>query len=276
MLSVIEPYMQRPALYAPSTAEFWDDPHISKGMLQAHLDPGLDGATRNHGFVRASVRWIAALVPPERHRNLLDLGCGPGLYAALFDAAGYRVTGIDRSQRSIHYAQASARTRGQQIAYQVGDYLALDYSAQFDVATLIYCDFGVLSTGSRIELLQRVYAALRPNGIFLFDVFTPLQYAGQGESRHWDYQEEGFWSSSPYLCLESLYRYEKEHTFLRQHLIVTQGEVACYNIWEHTFEREELITDLSRAGFRVQGWYGDIAGGALCAESKQICIVAKK
>ena len=35
----------KPELYAPSTGNFWDDKHISKGMLEAHLDPDINAAT---------------------------------------------------------------------------------------------------------------------------------------------------------------------------------------------------------------------------------------
>lgn len=275
MLHVIEKYMQRPPLYAPSTAKFWDDTHISKGMLQAHLAPSLDSATRNYRFVQKSAQWIETVAPPQRP-HLLDLGCGAGIYAELFDDAGYKVTGMDLSRRSLQYAQSSAQAKGKNITYLLSDYLTLDCPNEFDIVTLIYCDFGVLSTENRMRLLKRIYATLRPNGIFIFDVFTPFQYASQEECRHWEYEEGGFWSAAPYLYLESLYRYDEQNTFLQQYLVVTQREVNCYNIWQHTFTKEEIIKDLSRVGFSVQGIYGDISGAILCAESKQLCIVAKK
>lgn len=48
-------YLGRPELYAPSSAPFWDDEHISRGMLVAHLDPQWDAASRNHAFIDQSV-----------------------------------------------------------------------------------------------------------------------------------------------------------------------------------------------------------------------------
>ena len=50
--------MQRPELYQACTSRFWDDEHISKGMLESHLDPEQDGATRPHKFVDKSVDCI--------------------------------------------------------------------------------------------------------------------------------------------------------------------------------------------------------------------------
>ena len=57
-----------------------------------------------------------------RDSNLLDLGCGPGIYAELFYQYGYQVTGIDLSKRSISYAQASAKQKGFDIIYLRSDY----------------------------------------------------------------------------------------------------------------------------------------------------------
>jgi len=100
MLSKLSNYLVKPELYAPGTGIFWDDDHISKGLLEAHLSPDWDAATRNHEFVDKSVNWIASIANPEKYNKLLDLGCGPGLYAERFHKAGYSVTGIFRIQET--------------------------------------------------------------------------------------------------------------------------------------------------------------------------------
>ena len=50
---------EKPSLYAPSSAPFWDDEHISEYMLKAHLDPEIDAASRRHDFIEQSAKWIA-------------------------------------------------------------------------------------------------------------------------------------------------------------------------------------------------------------------------
>ena len=51
---------ETPKVYEKSTSAFWDDEHISKYMLEAHINPNEDGATRKMDFVRKSVDWITA------------------------------------------------------------------------------------------------------------------------------------------------------------------------------------------------------------------------
>ena len=121
--------MKKPALYEKGTGELWTDEHISKGMLDAHLNPDWDAATRNHATVREIVRWISSIAPAEKYHNLLDLGCGPGIYAEEFHKAKYKVSGMDFSERSINYAQNSAHEKNLPITYYFQSYLTLDLSA---------------------------------------------------------------------------------------------------------------------------------------------------
>jgi len=172
MFNELKKYTTKPKLYAPSTNKFWDDEYISKGMLAAHLNPNWDAATRKPEFLDKSVNWISKIAPPPQYKFLLDLGCGPGLYAERFSSAGYSVTGVDFSKRSIAYAKEQTLLNKSNIEYHYQNYLTIDYIEQFDVVTLIYCDYPALSITDRFILLRKVYQALRPNGKFVFDVFT--------------------------------------------------------------------------------------------------------
>jgi 2-polyprenyl-3-methyl-5-hydroxy-6-metoxy-1,4-benzoquinol methylase len=266
----------RPKLYEPSSAKFWDDEHISKGMLEAHLNPEVEAATRKLDFVDRSASWITSLAMKQEYTELLDLGCGPGIYAERFYKKGFRVTGIDLSHRSVDYARASAKQKNLHIFYLCQNYLELDYQEQFDVVTLIYCDFGVLSDADRNSLLKRIFRTLKPGGTLIFDVFTPNSYKDVKESKNYSYQEGGFWNKNPHLCFDLLYRYDECNTFLHQYVISTAASTQCYNVWEHTFTVEELERDLKEAGFGAVNFYGDVAGAALMEASDTICVAAGK
>ena len=260
MFTQLMAMMNKPTLYEKGTMELWTDEHISMGMLKAHLNPNIDEATRKHITVKEIVKWISAVAPAEKYCNLLDLGCGPGIYAEEFCKLGYNVTGLDFSARSINYAKNSAREKNLPITYYQCDYLSMDFTEKYDLITLIYCDFGVLSTKDRNNLLKRIYTALKPNGLLILDVFTPHQYLGREEYKNWEYTESGFFSAEPHLLLNSLYRYDEQNTFCNQHIILTEQDIKHINIWEHTFTKGELSKDLNLAGFVKKNFYGDITG----------------
>jgi len=99
MLNQLLASLRKPALWQRSSEPLWDDDHISRQMLAAHLDPDLDAASRRHDVIDRSVAWLGSVIPAGG--RVLDLGCGPGLYTSRLAAMGYDVTGIDYSRRSI-------------------------------------------------------------------------------------------------------------------------------------------------------------------------------
>ncbi|MFV0399581.1 MAG: class I SAM-dependent methyltransferase [Oscillospiraceae bacterium] len=276
MLDKISKYLHKPALYAPGTGDIWEDEHISKGMLEAHLNPDVDSASRKHEFMDRSARWISSLVPPSDYPALLDLGCGPGLYSERFYSAGYTVTGVDISPRSIAYAKEQAALLDHDIDYRIQDYLALDEVEQYDVITLIYCNYPVFSVTDRLALAKKVYRALRKGGKFLLDVFTPAMR--REESHTWYYcPEANFFSEKPYLCLDSVYQYgDEDETELRQNIVVTDDGVQCYNVWDHFFTKEKLLSEMKAAGFHMSEFYGDVAGAPYNEAGDAICGVFTK
>lgn len=148
--------IKRPKPYTASTAPFWEDVHISKGMLEAHLNPTTSAATRLLPFVDQSISWIHSLFPSKLYPELLDLGCGPGLYAERFNNVGFKVTGVDISQRSIEYATTQAKVKNLPILYINANYVDMTFNRKFDIITLIYCDYSALNKQNRINLLKKI------------------------------------------------------------------------------------------------------------------------
>lgn len=279
MFAKLMALLSKPVLNVQSTVDthsLWDDEHISKGMLNAHLNPAWDAATRNHAFIDTSTSWIAKLAPPPQYAKLLDLGCGPGLYAERFAKAGYSVTGVDFSKRSIDYAKEQTERNGSGIEYLCQNYLTLDAVQQFDIITLIYCDYAVLPITDRLTLLKKVYQALKPDGKFLFDVSTPKMR--RAESRSWLLCESGgFFSEKPHLLLEAVYQYDDDDkTELRQHVVVTGEEVHDYRVLDHYFTKESLESEIQPIGFKACEFYGDVAGKEYSDTGETICGVFTK
>lgn len=64
---------------------------------------------------------IESLAGDVAKRNLLDLGCGSGVYSLRFAGLGARVTGLDLSPVMIEMAQEKARARSLELDLQVAD-----------------------------------------------------------------------------------------------------------------------------------------------------------
>ena len=269
-------YMKKPKLYENSTFRFWDDEHVSKGLLEAHLDSDFEAASRNKDFMDSSVEWIWRIAPAQEYKRVLDLGCGPGFYADRFTDKGYLVTGIDFSGRSIEFAKEDARVKNQDIEYIYMNYLDIDYNKQFDLVTLIFCDFGVLSEADRILILKKIHKALRVGGRAIIDVSSHREFEGKKENSSWYISEGGFWKPDRHICLESHIIYENNIRLDQFIIIDSKGKVDTVRNWFKPFTREEIVAEFQRAGFDKVDVYSDVAGRTYTDDSKTICVVVEK
>jgi len=270
-------HMKKPKLFAKSTAPFWDDPHISKHMLQAHLDPKSNLASRKHLTIDKSVEWIIKALALQKGDHILDLGCGPGLYCTRFAEKDMMVTGIDYSKRSVQYAKEYAASNKLNINYICKNYLTIDYNDAFDLVTLIYYDFGVLADGDRDVLLNKIHSAVKPGGYFVFDINTPKYHNSVKEERTWVYEENGFWRPIPYLLFTEKIKYPQHDVLLTQYFVLdNNSNFDIYRIWDHAYTKDSISHVLTNAGFRALQFYGDIMGSEYSDNSKTMAIIAKK
>jgi len=269
-------YLERPSLYKQNEVNFWNDEHISKHMLTAHLNPDYEGASRKLSFIEQSVKWIQETTPSSEYPQLLDIGCGPGLYTERFCKAGYRVTGLDFSKRSIEYAKSSANKQGLDITYIYQDYLKMDYENVFDLATFIYCDYGALSNENRALILRKIYHSLKSGGKLLLDVFSMATYNEFEELNTWKVHENGgFWSAEKYLSLNAQYKYSGNVT-LEQIFVITDNRIREYCIWNCCFTPETLKKEVHGAGFKKFEVFSDVTGKPYMRDSPTIAVFLGK
>ena len=270
MYKSLAAHLKRPNLYERTTEQFWNDPYIATQMLEAHLNPGIDAASRKPEFITRCADFVASLVP--KGASLLDIGCGPGLYTTQFAKRGLHVTGLDFSENSIAYAEA--HDSGSE--YILGDYLSMDFENAFDVITLIWCDYGALIPAERGELLKRVTKALRPGGLFMLDVFTSQKSAGKQESTAWSVNPSGgFWSPKPHICFNAEYFYDDIAEASRT-VVITHDGTRCFNIWNCFFTKQTLLDEVANYGLVEHGFYGDFTGQPYVDDADIFCAVLQK
>ncbi len=276
---IVKDHLNPPLFENGKTQEdFWDNEHISKMMLMAHLNPNWDAASRKPETIKATCNWILSTLGLEPGQKIMDLGCGPGLYATEFCDYGLEVVGVDYSKRSIDYARQQAGLKQQAIDYRYQNYLEIEDHGVYDVITLIYCDFGVLSQSSRTQLLQRIFRALKPGGYFVFDVWSTAYEELTAAYKNWVIHEKtGFWKSEPHLELIHKTYDQETAVSLKQHIIVQeQSEISVFNLWEQCYTPESIEALLIENGFDVVSVVSDLTGANYTPESKSIGIVAKK
>jgi SAM-dependent methyltransferase len=276
-IDFIKQFQERPVPFTPGEPLFWDDPHISAQMLKAHLNPDNDLASRRPQTIQKSVDWLTASLDLQAGDSVLDLGCGPGLYAARLAEQGLHVTGVDYSRRSIEYATEFARQSNLDIRYRYQDYLTLDDEGDYDAALLIYGDYCPLAPEQRKVLLTNIQRALKPGGYFVLDVTTPIHRKRHGSHNGWYAVESGFWKPGPHLGLEEGFDYSEQSIYLDQAVVIEEsGMVSVYRNWFQDFTRETITAELEAGGFAVQSVWNDLFGTPFTEDTEWIGILARK
>lgn len=183
----------------------WHDPAFSQRMLREHLSQAHDAASRRTPTIDAQVAWIHAELLGGTPKRVLDLGCGPGLYAERLAALGHRCLGVDVSPASIAYARERALDLPPPAAprYLLGDVRTADLGAGHDLAMMLYGEFSVFRPNDARALLRRIHAALADDGLLLLEPHTEAAVrAIGGAPARWSSHARGLFSDAPHLLLE--------------------------------------------------------------------------
>jgi SAM-dependent methyltransferase len=184
---------------------------------------------------------------------VVDLGCGSGVWARELVNKGYEVLGVDISPSMIEIARA----RVPEARFENSSLLKFKIPHCNAVTSLGECFNYLFDMTNRLsslrQLFGRIYKALEPGGLLIFDIAEP----GRGRGPRQKHLEGADWT-----CLVDVDEDSKSNKLTRK--IVTFRKVG------NTFQRDEevhrlklyrrsdLAKELRREGFRVRtlGAYG--------------------
>jgi SAM-dependent methyltransferase len=275
MYELLQDIARRPEPFSRYTAkELWTRPHLARQMLSFHLNQETDLASCRFESIDQIVNWIDSKLNLSGKR-VCDLGCGPGLYTQRFSARGADVTGVDFSTHALEYANLKARDNAQPIRYLNADYLSDDLPTGFDLVTLIYTDYCVLSPEQRSILLGRMREMLNPDGQIVIDVAGIASLACKEELIEIEERLlDGFWAEGDYVGIKRSFVYPDKNLSLDRYLIVEPDESWQIFNWFQHFTPESIEAELQNAGFEIDQMVGDLSGVPLKPESDLIGIVA--
>lgn len=224
----------------------------------------------------ATVLFYDAILQREglRPRTAVDLACGTGSVALLLARSGLRVTGVDMSEEMLTVAMQKAMEQELDIRFvcQRLEELRLPRAVDLAVCALDSLDYITDPEACR-EAVKRVYKALNPGGIFIFDVNTPEKLRAMDGQVFLDEDDDVYcvWRGE-FDEIENICSYGMD-------LFQRRGEV-----WERSFEEhreyaysaEQLTGFLREAGFSHIGVYADREFCAPRPNEQRIYMKARK
>lgn len=198
--------------------------------------PGLLNLFRQHGLATGTV---------------VDLGCGSGIWSRELVLAGYQVVGVDQSQAMIEIARA--RVAG--ATFHTGSFLQFSFPSCHAVTAMGEVFNYLFDTDNSIRSLkgvcEKVFDALVPGGILVFDVAEPGR--SKGQSQRWS-------AGKDWACLVEVHQHPAKQQLSRK--IVSFRKVGdTYRRHEEThtlqlYQGTRLAQMLRAIGFRVRTMRG--------------------
>lgn len=229
----------------------WNDPDFSRRMLREHLSQEHQLASRRAEVIAEQARWIASAFLGADEGKVLDLGCGPGLYAPHLLEAGHRYQGIDFGPASIDHARQHFAV-DQRCKFLLGDVCTADYGGDHDLIMMLYGELNVFSPESCARILSRAQGALRPGGRLLLEVHTREAVVATGQGSSWYKAEGGLFSDEPHLCLTESRWYEEPAVSLQLFHVVDlrSGGLRSYRSTIQAYGLDDYRRLLQSAGFK--------------------------
>lgn len=252
----------RPDLSTPLTEAKnlpWDDPYFSERMLREHLDESHGAATRIAAERAAQLDWLWTKLDLSAGMRVLDVTCGPGLYAIELARRGCTITGVDFSPAAVAYAQDLARSEGlaARCAFVEQDVRQMDLAGvEFDAALFLYGQLAVFTKAEAQALLDHLAQTLRPGGKLCLELLNQDR-VDKTRSEWWFTDDAGLWGDRPFLHLGERVWYDEEEVSLERFYIVhlETGQLTEISLSDQTYSVETMTRMLHQAGFAAVDIY---------------------
>jgi len=207
-------------------------------------------------------------------RTVLDLACGTGSLTRELSRRGYEVTGVDLSSEMLALAEEKCRDLPVRPRFfcEAMENLRLPYPVDACVCCLDSVNY-VLKPEKLKRAFRRVFDALEPGGLFLFDADTPEKLEGMDGQVFLDETEDEFcvwrgeYSQRRRVCSFWMDIFRREGKVWQR-----GGELHE----EYAYTMDELEDYLREAGFARIRRYGELKRRAPKEGEQRIFFTAVK
>ena len=237
----------------------WNEAEFSERMLREHLTQAHGAASRIDEERALQLVWLQQKMGIMTGDRVLDLTCGPGLYAVPLGIAGCQVDGIDFSPAAIAYAKALAVKEGvnDRVHFFEDDILNWSYPKRaYDHVLILYGQLAVMSREDAAHVLQMACQALVPGGNLVIELLDQEQ-VDKKDSSWWYTDEKRLWGDAPFLLLGERQWYADESLSMERYHVVhlETGQLDEVILCDQTYAIEEFKDMLHVAGFSTVEHY---------------------
>ena len=239
-----------------------------------------------YSFSLKMLSYIQAILdrhPVDGPKVLLDVACGTGTFAMEMADRGWQVVGLDASEAMLEQARLKAAARQLDAAWLRADLREFTIREPVGLVTCLYDSMNyMLTADDLLNAFRRAYAALRPGGLFAFDMNTSWAF-------------ESVWNDATYftdsddlsVVMQSQFDPQRRRAYVTVTCFERNGTDTDGNSLnsyrklqerhvEQAFPTEQVATHLVDAGFRFEAQYECFAYTAPGPTTARIMYIARK
>jgi len=269
----------KPAPWSEGDNIPWNDPDFSERMLAEHLNQEHDLASRRSVTIDEHVDRIFSTCLEGRPGRVLDLGCGPGLYAHRLSARGCDCVGMDFSPASVRYARDLAANEDLKCRFIHADVRDGAFGSGFDLVMMIFGQINVFPRNRAMEILRKAHAALEPGGRLLLEFQAAEQIQKGGEAGpSWYSAASGLFSDTPHLVLQENFWDQRAAASTIRFMVIdaSTGAVNSYALSNESYTEEELADALGAVGFGEVQTLPSLSGKTASGEADLPVVLARR
>ena len=207
-------------------------------------------------------------------KTAVDLACGTGSVTLILAERGLQVIGVDMSEEMLIVASQKAADleNPPQFVLQKLQNLHLPKGVDLAVCALDSMDY-ILDPHECAQAIKRVYKALNPGGVFIFDVNTPEKLRAMDGQVFLDEDED------VYCVWRGEFDEESNICSYGMDLFHRQGDMWLRSFEEHreyAYSAEQLTGFLRDAGFTKIEVFGDRKLQSPSFDDQRIYLKARK
>jgi SAM-dependent methyltransferase len=217
------------------------------------------------------VSQMVELLPLPPGASLVDLGCGRGRHAIPLSLRGYRVTGVDLSEKMLGLARERAQREGASVEWVREDMRTFVRRRAFDTCLSLFTSFGYFNDEENEKVIRNVSESLKEGGALLLD----LRNAQKGLAGEEDMETE---VSVPSGRLRLRFRFDRDSRRARaEHELIRRDGIRISSAFDvRIYSEEELTGMLCRAGMRVTAVHGSLDGAPFTPGAERMVVIARR
>jgi SAM-dependent methyltransferase len=220
---------------------------------------------------------------PSPVASILDLGCGSGLHAEKFAAAGYAVAGVDRSPSMLELARRRRSKAGREIQSRLtfldADIRDFDLGRQVDAVSSLFHVMSYMPANEDIEAaFQSARRHLTAGGIFIFDFWygpAVLHLKPSHRLKVYENQETKIWRFAEPVLRENENIVDVSYRVLTLDKASGHVEETAETHRMRYFFKPELTYFLKQSGFKLKAFMEWMTGGEPGMETWNVVCMAE-